>query len=561
MEPLRRRWWIVALVALAISALVYLHYRGSAPTYTASTTVYVQPSSLDSTLVGGIGFADAERTVKNQARLLQTPAVANEVARELDYEGDPRGLLSLVTATPAEDSDFVQIDATAFDPKFAADIANGFADGFVRLGRRRVGNDAERARERIEDELSQLEPTTDNRTVRRDLQQRLATIALVEAVPTQAARQVDHAVPPPQASAPAPLQNAIFAGLLGLMLGVVLVYGLEALDRRMAPSSVEAEYGMPVLASIPMDRNAGAKVRGRSLPASMVEPVRTVRTTLDQEVKGRPAPRTILVMSAIPGEGKSTLTKGLALGFHASGRNVLVIDADLRHPVLDDWFRLPREPGLSDILRTETSFEHALQEVSLDGGFAAEVPRDGETEPGPEPVTRWSTPGSAVRETQYGPASTTLESTLSLDNSRGLSSSVDGADFDVIPWGAGAEQSGNGARPAEPVLHLISSGTKVRDPAALLGTEQMVWLLLEAEAAYDIVLIDSSPLLTVSDAIPLATGVDGVIALTRSNLTTRDDAQRFRRALDRLPDVTVLGLVLNGVRDSHGPRYHDAGYP
>jgi Mrp family chromosome partitioning ATPase len=101
----------------------------------------------------------------------------------------------------------------------------------------------------------------------------------------------------------------------------------------------------------------------------------------------------------------------------------------------------------------------------------------------------------------------------------------------------------------------------VQDPAALLGAEQMAPLLVEAKASYDVVVIDSPPLLAVSDAIPLAVAADGVIAISRSDLTTREDAQRFHRALDRIRGVTVLGLVLNGVRGTHTPRYPYAGYP
>lgn len=87
-------------------------------------------------------------------------------------------------------------------------------------------------------------------------------------------------------------------------------------------------------------------------------------------------------------------------------------------------------------------------------------------------------------------------------------------------------------------------------------------VLSEAANAYDVVLVDSSPLLAVSDAIPLARAVDAVIVVTRSDYTTIDAAQSLRRALERLPDVTVIGLVANGVRDSEYPpqyRYRFAG--
>jgi len=84
-------------------------------------------------------------------------------------------------------------------------------------------------------------------------------------------------------------------------------------------------------------------------------------------------------------------------------------------------------------------------------------------------------------------------------------------------------------------------------------------VLAEAANSYDVVLVDSSPLLAVSDGIPLARAVDAVIVVTRSGYTTIDAARGLRRALERLPDATVIGLVANGVRDSEYPpqyRYH-----
>jgi Mrp family chromosome partitioning ATPase len=84
----------------------------------------------------------------------------------------------------------------------------------------------------------------------------------------------------------------------------------------------------------------------------------------------------------------------------------------------------------------------------------------------------------------------------------------------------------------------------------LLGSEAFKSLLAEAAAEYDIVLIDSTPILTVSDAIPVATSVDAVVVVTRSEFTTRDAAQKCRQALERIQGVTLVGVVANGVRDS-----------
>jgi Mrp family chromosome partitioning ATPase len=100
-----------------------------------------------------------------------------------------------------------------------------------------------------------------------------------------------------------------------------------------------------------------------------------------------------------------------------------------------------------------------------------------------------------------------------------------------------------------PVLHLLASGSGTADPAALLGSTRLTTLLDEAASAYDVVLIDSPPLLAVSDAIPVATAVDAVVVVARDEFTTRDAVQQCRQALERVPAANVLGVVANGVRD------------
>jgi Mrp family chromosome partitioning ATPase len=509
LRPLRRRWWMLVLVAVAIGAVSYYHYRDSVATYDASTTVFVERSSVDTVLGSPPSSEDPDRNLANQAGLVQTPAAAEQVARKLKYKGDPRALLSQVKVTPVEDSDFLRITATSPDPRFAADLANGFAAVLTQMGTGRVRNDARKARAEIERQLSQLAPTRENRAVRNGLEARLDQLHLIETLPTGGVRRIDRAVPPAMASGSSPVSKAIFAAVLGLILGAMLVYVLEALDRRLPSSRLEAEYGLPLLAAIPLNRKAAAQAqRHAGLPVQISEPVRTVRTTLDHGGVAGSAPRTILVTSALPGEGKTTLTKSLAVGFFEGGRNVLLIDADLRRPTLHRFFGVEPEQGLSDVLRSTTSLSSAVHAVA---------PLNGEVQ--------------HVAEQDM----TAKANAVSLESK--------------------AASNGHSTA-AGPVLHLLASGGEVADPAALLGSVQMARLLAEAAATYDVVLIDSSPLLAVSDVVPLATSVDGVIVVTRSQYTTREAAQSFRKALERLPDVTVVGLVANGVRDSTVPQQY-----
>jgi Mrp family chromosome partitioning ATPase/capsular polysaccharide biosynthesis protein len=505
-EPFRRRWWIVALVAVVVAAVTYRHYHGVPARYTASTSVFVQSPAPDP-ILGTTAETDPDRRLQNEARLLQTSAVARRVARKLHLKGDPRGLLSLITVSASQESDFVEITATTSNPKAAADTANGFADAFIELSASRTSDEAAKAQAAIEDRLSQLPSTRANRSLRRDLKARLSDLTVSQTTPQRGVEQVDRATPPTAGDAPSPKRNAIFAGILGLVLGGLLVYGLDALDRRLRSSLVEAEYGLPLLASIPFSRKAASQTRGASRPpAQVMESVRGLRTALDHGGASGVVPRTILLTSAIPGEGKSTLTKSLALAYFEGGKSVLVIDADLRRPAMQEYFEADFAPGLADVLRSATSLSDAVQEVAVDG-----------SEPTLVPVP-----------TSSGPVVTNVSRRRSRSTPHGSNS------------------SGRAHR----ALHLLATGSGASDPAALLGTQELKQLLKEARGTYDVVLIDSSPILAVSDAIPVATAVDAVVLVTRSEFTTRDQAQRCRKALERVPNVNVLGVVANGVRDS-----------
>ena len=81
-------------------------------------------------------------------------------------------------------------------------------------------------------------------------------------------------------------------------------------------------------------------------------------------------------------------------------------------------------------------------------------------------------------------------------------------------------------------------------------------LLDQIAAGYDIVLIDSPPILAVSDAIPLLNAVDGTIVVARLDLSSRDAARRVMELIRRVPDAELLGVVAN---DSHETRRHRYG--
>jgi tyrosine-protein kinase Etk/Wzc len=110
-----------------------------------------------------------------------------------------------------------------------------------------------------------------------------------------------------------------------------------------------------------------------------------------------------------------------------------------------------------------------------------------------------------------------------------------------------------------PNLSIVASGRFPPNPAELLGSSRMQEILHEAKARFDVVLLDSPPLLAVTDAAVLATMVDGVVLVIRTERTKRD---AVRRALGHVRSVRgrLLGVVLNDVDMRSGAYYGSYGH-
>jgi capsular exopolysaccharide synthesis family protein len=145
----------------------------------------------------------------------------------------------------------------------------------------------------------------------------------------------------------------------------------------------------------------------------------------------------------------------------------------------------------------------------------------------------------------------TLASVTQVTPSPGLSEMLSGQDSEVREVSVEGQQ--NGENP-EAVLHLIPAGSRPPNPAKLLASDQMVTLLLQWTAEYDLVVIDTPPITHVADPIPLLNQVDGVLVVGQVNKTTRDAASRLSEQLESL-EAPVLGVVLNRMPSRLGYYY------
>jgi Mrp family chromosome partitioning ATPase len=272
------------------------------------------------------------------------------------------------------------------------------------------------------------------------------------------------------------------------------------------PEELETAYGSPLLAVLPhADKTAPLAADGPALGREFREPFRVLRTNVElASVDAQP--RTIVVSSAMPGEGKSTVVRNLALAFREAGKRVAVVDLDLRHSALATLFGVPLGPGMTDILRGGATLDEVAHPVRTSLPVIDELVGAGAA----APATHESTNGSSGT---------------------------------------------NGSGPHTPELTLLMGGARPANPPSVLASERVVEVLDELAAGHDIVLIDSAPVLAVTDTVPLLRYADAAVFVGRLGVTTRDTVKHLREFLARVPDLNTLGVVANDLSKTEAGAY------
>lgn len=171
---------------------------------------------------------------------------------------------------------------------------------------------------------------------------------------------VDEAEVPSRPSSPNLFLNLILSFFMGCLLGAALVYLRELFDDRIhEPADVERKLGLPLLGLIPVasDNDVNADLLQ---PKSMLNEAYNSLVTNLRYATPDGLPHVVAVTSAGEGEGKSTTSWALAVGLARLGRNVLLIDADLRGPSLQGRISDTRQPGLTEVLIGQSSMDDVL---------------------------------------------------------------------------------------------------------------------------------------------------------------------------------------------------------
>ncbi len=382
-DLLRKWFWLLILATLVAGATSYGVSKNSTPIYQASTTLMVNQASSPAAAAAYSDILTSERLARTYASLLTSGPVLEETARRVGVEA--KTLEKTVTVTSVRDTQLLQIKVEGANPQLIASIADTLPQVFIERNREMQLGQVDKAK--LEQEIAnteqdlaetsqQLKNATDD-TQRTRLEASLAqyrstysslvtSYQQVKLNESETTNNIVIAAPakvPTRPIRPRTATNTLLAAVVGAMLALGTVFVIEYLDDTVkTPDDISRVSGLSTLGAIARLKDTGgtyqliAWLRSKA-PES--EAYRTLRTNIQFSSVDKPV-RSLLVTSSSPGEGKSTTTANLAVVLAQTGQRVIVVDTDLRRPVLHKVFGVPNNTGLTTALL-------AGENVNVDG--------------------------------------------------------------------------------------------------------------------------------------------------------------------------------------------------
>jgi Mrp family chromosome partitioning ATPase/capsular polysaccharide biosynthesis protein len=435
LQILKRQAWIVALVPLVTLAATFALLELRDPVYRASTTLVVGTRARTD-LPPQLGTSGVTRTMNN---LLASDLIARSVIRRHRLNMSVEDFLKKLKVEVLPDTSVIQVKYESTQPRLALSVIAEINRIFT---------------QQLADTLGTESPGVRGRP---------GSFRIV-------VRTFDPPHLEPEPIAANPVTSLLFAGMAGIVLGILLAVAREALDSRIrGRRDAEAWFGAPVLGALPKGLNrrpppgVGAAVGAAEDRRAASLDLLRARLQFTQRGDGGGGGSTILVTSPGSNSGKAAVTANLAASLARAGERVVCVDANLRRPSLHRYLGLPEQaPGLVDVLESSVDLEDALIRIEL------------------------------------------------------------------------APPSENGAKPTgeKGRLDVLRAGSPP-SRADLLTPEAVEGLLERLRDRADYVVFDS-PTLLMSDFFPLAVKSDNVLLVARRGRTTKAQAEAARETLARI---------------------------
>jgi capsular exopolysaccharide synthesis family protein len=445
---LLKRWlWVIVLGIVIGGGATYIVTKLMQPVYQASTTIILSVTSSQSP------YEDATASLEvlpTYAQLITAPKILQPVADRHDFT--LKQLSNMISVKPQSNTQIIEVDVENSDPQLAAELANEVAQSFAQFSSIQLGNAAQ-----------------------------------IQLLP---------AIVPPDPVHPRPSLDALLGALAGLGLALALIVVFEWTgDRLISPEEIDGLLKTDTLTIIPEIPRKQWEQQQKEQGA-LAEGCRMLSTAIVTAQQVQPF-KTLLITSTLADEGKTAIAARTASLLALSGKRVLLVDANLRNPALDEHFQLNNRKGLSNVF------------------FESEAPSVG---------TRF----------------------IASDRTK---SSVSNASEDL-------DHQASQKKPGQidlktqatkiPSLRVLTSGLLPANPAEVLQSylTRQLFSYLKNSSQFDYIIFDAPPVLPIADAQILASHIETTILVVDMAKTSRKALVRAHHLLQRT-GTRILGIALN----------------
>jgi succinoglycan biosynthesis transport protein ExoP len=509
-----RKWVIIGITALVIiAALVFSLLQD--PVYESRVMILAESNQAGESASDSIfsaaysAFSDPNLFIQTQAEIIGTKGMARSVHDRLEYDYEEARyaaeegedvfipdavpnvdeLRNNVKVERSQNTNVFEIAVTNGEPLLARDIAQAYAEEYILDRQLSAIKQISDARKEVWNRITELETqisdiaqevkqyTKENIPPELEaeasqavslwatLYEKYMSLRIAEALQQRGLEVIEVAEAGVKVS-PRTTRNGILALFLGLILGIGMAFLVDYMDDSLKTrEDFERYYGASIIGEIARATLVGEEEREviyfTKPDSAAAEGFRNLRTNI-QFLNLDGSTKLIMVTSASPEEGKTSVAVNLGAALSEMGKKVLVVEADLRRPVLGKFLAEKRDKGLTDVIM-----------------------------------------GTAILED-------TVTSTTN------------------------------------PNLKALMSGPKPPNPAEIVSSQAMQDLLQRLRDRCDYVIVDAPPVLAVSDAIAMASMMDGVLIVASHGIANRDGARHTVELLSKV-ETRILGVVINNV--------------